>query len=75
MQDAKGNMPPELIIQAYRTAYLIAGFIRQSLTESEHDELDNWINASDINMKLFEDLNDEDNLAANLEWMDKTARK
>jgi len=56
---------------AYRTAYLIAGFIRNSLSEKEHDELDNWVNESDHNMKLFEDLTDEKNLATNLEWMDK----
>ena len=56
---------------ANRIAYLIAGFIRQSLSEEEHDELDNWVNESDHNMKLFEELTDEDNIAANLEWMDK----
>ena len=57
--------------KAYRTAYLIAGFIRHTLTEMEHDELDVWVNESDHNMQLFEDLTDEKNLAANLEWMDK----
>lgn len=56
---------------AYRVAYLIAGFIRHTLTEKEHDELDNWVNENDHNMQLFEDLTDEKNLAANLEWMDK----
>lgn len=55
---------------AYRIAYLIAGFIRHTLTEKEHDELDDWVNESDHNMQLFEDLTDEKNLAANLEWMD-----
>lgn len=56
---------------AYRVAYLIAGFIRHTLTEKEHDELDDWVNESDHNMQLFEDLTDEKNLIANLEWMDK----
>lgn len=56
---------------AYRTAYLIAGFIRNTLSEKEHDELDSWVNESDHNMKLFEDLTDEKNITANLEWMDK----
>ncbi len=56
---------------AYRVAYLVAGFIRQALTEQEHDELDDWINASDSNMLLFEELTDPANLQANLEWMDK----
>lgn len=42
--------------KAYRTAYLIAGFIKQTLTEEEHDELDEWVAASDDNMRLFEEL-------------------
>lgn len=57
--------------KANRVAYLIAGYIRHTLTENEHDELDNWVNESDHNMQLFEDLTDEKNLLANLEWMDK----
>lgn len=57
--------------KAYRIAYLMAGFIRHTLTEKEHDELDAWVNESDHNMQLFEDLTDEKNIAANLEWMDK----
>lgn len=61
--------------KAYRVAYLIAGFIRHTLTEKEHDELDNWVNESDRNMQLFEDLTDEKNLAANLDWMDKVQTK
>jgi len=56
---------------AYRIAYLIAGYIRGTLTESEHDELDKWVEASDDNMLLFEELTDEKNIEANLEWMDK----
>ena len=56
---------------AYRTVYLIAGFIRHTLTEKEHDELDEWVAASDTNMQLFEELTDEKNLSANLEWMDQ----
>jgi ferric-dicitrate binding protein FerR (iron transport regulator) len=57
---------------AYRIAYLIARYIRGTLTESEHDELDQWVEASDKNMLLFEELTDEKNIEANLEWMDKT---
>ena len=38
------------IKQAYRTAYLIAGFLKQTLTEEEKRELDAWILASDENM-------------------------
>lgn len=57
--------------EAYRIAYLIAGYIRNTLTAKEHIELDDWVNENDSNMKLFEDLTDEQNISANLEWMDK----
>lgn len=53
---------------AERIAYLIAGFLRNSLTKEEHDELDEWIVASDENTMLFEELTDTDNLEAMLEW-------
>jgi transmembrane sensor len=53
---------------AERIAYLIAGFLRNSLTEEEHDELDDWVVASDENTRLFEELTDPDNLEAMLEW-------
>lgn len=56
---------------ASRVAYLIAGFIRHTLTKKEHDELDTWVDESDHNMQLFEDLTDERNLIANLEMLDK----
>lgn len=54
--------------QAYRTAYLIAGFLKQTLTEEEKDELDEWILASDENMILFEKMTDEKNVAQAAEW-------
>ncbi len=58
--------------EAYRIAYLIAGFIRNTITDKEHQELDDWVNATDKNMLLFEELTDEKNLEANLAWMDQT---
>ncbi len=58
--------------EAYRVAYLIAGYIRNTLTQAEHEELDDWVNDSDRNMKLFEDLTDEKNIEANLAMLDKT---
>lgn len=58
---------------AYRIAYLIAGYIRGTITESEHDELDRWVEENDDNMLLFEELTDDKNIEANLEWMDKVA--
>ncbi|MBN8718397.1 MAG: FecR domain-containing protein [Sediminibacterium magnilacihabitans] len=71
----KENPYSDMDEKAYRVAYLIAGFIRHRLTEKEHDELDNWVTESDHNMQLFEDLTDENNLAANLEWMDHIQAK
>lgn len=42
--------------KAQRVAWLVAGYLRQTLSETEHDELDEWINASDDNQRLFEEL-------------------
>lgn len=67
----KQNPYSDMDQPAYRVAYLIAGFIKNTLTEKEHDELDDWVNESDENMKLFEDLTDEDNVKSNLEWMEQ----
>jgi transmembrane sensor len=53
---------------AERIAYLIAGFLRKTLTEKEHDELDEWVVASEENTRLFEELTDEANIEAGLEW-------
>lgn len=68
----KENPYSDMDEKASRVAYLIAGFIRHTLTETEHDELDAWVESSDENMLLFEELTDEKNIEANLAWMDKT---
>lgn len=65
----KENPLPYSDEKAYRIAYLIAGYIRKTLTETEHDELDAWVEESDHNMLLFEELTDERNIEANLAWM------
>jgi len=59
------------IKQAYRTAYLIAGFLKQTLTEEEKKELDAWILASDENMELFEKMTDEKNIEQASDWFKK----
>ena len=56
--------------EAFYIAYLIAGYLRKDLTKEEHDALDAWVEASDENMKLFEDLTDESRVQSNLAWMD-----
>jgi ferric-dicitrate binding protein FerR (iron transport regulator) len=47
--------------QAFRVAYLVAGFIRNTLTDAENRELDDWVTASMDNQRLFERLIDEKN--------------
>ncbi len=49
--------------QAFRVAYLVAGFLRNTLTDLEHTELDDWIAANMDNQRLFEQLIDEKNQA------------
>ncbi len=66
----KENPYSDMDQPAYRIAYLIAGYIRNTLTKQEHLELDDWVNESDHNMQLFEDLTDEENIKANLARMD-----
>jgi transmembrane sensor len=54
--------------QAYRTAYLIKGFLMHQLNREEKDELDEWILASDANMILFEVMTDEKNIEEARAW-------
>ncbi|HEV7783338.1 MAG TPA: FecR domain-containing protein [Chitinophagaceae bacterium] len=63
---SSGKTNLEILQQANRTAYLIVGFIRQTLTLEEKEELDDWITASDENMRLFEELTDEKNITSTL---------
>ena len=75
MEESKQhNNLPVKATPAYRIVYLVAGFTRRSLTEEEHDELDEWVNDSDSNMQLFEELTDDEHLAANMEWMDSVLK-
>jgi ferric-dicitrate binding protein FerR (iron transport regulator) len=57
--------------RANRIAYLVAGYLRQTLSEKEHDELDEWITASDENQKLFEELVDPENIKKGLSEYDE----
>src|SRR5688572_4895755 len=56
--------------EAFRVARLIAGYIRGTLSKSEHRELDDWVAASDENMQLFERLTDEKNIEEAIQWME-----
>ena len=74
MEELKQHNLPEKATPAYRIVYLVAGYICRSITEEEHDELDEWVNDSDSNMQLFEELTDDEHLAANMEWMDSVLK-
>jgi transmembrane sensor len=65
----KENPLPYSDEKAHRIAYLVLGYLRKTLTVAEHDELDAWVEESDENMLLFEELTDERNIEANLAWM------
>ncbi|HWI93853.1 MAG TPA: hypothetical protein VNT20_21385 [Flavisolibacter sp.] len=64
----KENPLPYSGEKAYRIAYLVLGYLRKTLTEAEHDEIDAWVEASYENMLLFEELTDERNIDANIAW-------
>ena len=60
---------------AERIAYLINGFIQDDLTESEHDELDEWVSANMKNQRLFEELTDPVNIQKWVDWREKLDSK
>jgi ferric-dicitrate binding protein FerR (iron transport regulator) len=66
MNEEPSNEFSRLKSEAGRIAYLMSGYIRETLTEAEHRELDNWVTASMENQKLFEDLTDPETLK---KWM------
>lgn len=66
MEKSNGLPPFHGLQQAYRTAYLVAGYIRETLSEEERSELDDWIVADEENMRLFGELTDENNIARSL---------
>lgn len=50
-------------------AYLITHYTYGSLSESQHDKLDQWVRESDNNMYLFEDLTDEKVIQQIIDWL------
>lgn len=54
----KGNPLKKDIRTAYRVSYLLAGHIRQTLTEEEAAELQAWVKADEQNKKIFDQLSD-----------------
>jgi transmembrane sensor len=55
--------------RAKRIAALLAGYIRGTLSPAQHDELDEWVGASDKNMRLFEEFTDDNRIHQALELL------
>jgi len=84
MNEDLSHLSPQDIAKAQRIAYLVAGYIKRTLSTQEQDELDNWVAESDDNVLLFEEMIDEKNLAAmtekireirTVEALDKTKQR
>jgi transmembrane sensor len=60
---------------AERIAYLIAGFIKHTLSKKETDELDAWLESSQENLELFEELTDPNYIGQALSFRDSLDRK
>jgi transmembrane sensor len=57
--------------QAYRVAYLIAGYLKETLSPAENQELDDWVCANMDNQRLFEELTDPKTLETWAKWKEK----
>jgi len=53
---------------AERIGYLIASFIKGTLTPLERKDLDDWILQSEKNELLFDQLTSEDHIQKTMEW-------
>ncbi|MBN8876801.1 MAG: DUF4974 domain-containing protein [Sphingobacteriales bacterium] len=67
----KGNRQPKDIKLAYRVAYLLAGYIKQTLSDEELLELEAWKSESDHNRNLFSELTDENEIQQSLNEFSK----
>lgn len=52
----------------FRAAYLIGGFIQQTLSVEEEEELEQWMLKSEKNMQIFEDLTEESAVDDYMRW-------
>lgn len=52
----------------FRIAHLIGHFIQENLTGEEELELDKWIQQSEHNMEIFENLTDEASVKSFMKW-------
>lgn len=59
----------ESLENSRRIAYLLGGFITNTLTIEEREELDEWVVADEANMQLFEDMTDDQMIDQYLKWL------
>jgi ferric-dicitrate binding protein FerR (iron transport regulator) len=71
VKSKKPIIPGHSEAESYRVAYLVVRFMREDLTEAEHDELDAWVNTSMYNQQMFEKLINPDNPETWDQWKDK----
>lgn len=58
----------EELEKEFRAAYLISQFIQEIISEEEEEELDLWMQQSEHNMQIFEDLTDESMTRDFMKW-------
>ena len=58
----------EELEKEFRAAYLISQFIQEIISEEEEEELDLWMQQSERNMQIFEDLTDESMTRDFMKW-------
>lgn len=56
----------EQIEKAEHMAVLMVRYMLETITSEEHDELDEWVAESDLNMWLFEEMTDPNRIANQL---------
>ena len=68
MNGSPSNMNEDDLRDAWRTADLIARYLRKELSSAEDEELNLWKNRSEKNLRLFNELTDERNIEKAKEW-------
>jgi len=68
MNGSPSNMNEDDLRDAWRTAELIARYLRKELSPAEDEELNLWKNRSEKNLRLFNELTDERNIEKAKEW-------
>lgn len=60
------DISTDQVAQAERMAVLMVRFMLETITPEDHDELDEWVGKSDLNMRLFEEMTNTEKIADQL---------